>query len=378
LSHSAAGPQGQELYIKTLAIFKKIGLDISLDNFKQAFRFYWDNAKFKEERFKKMIESQNSMKEEIDKLISSVKEEDCVRMHIAITDSYHTISKAAEIAGIDRSMVRRLVENGTLRPLSIRNPYYNSSAPMKLIKMSELNAWIRDNPGAVQVSRKTLEASRKARETRFLNRSRKLSSFTDRINSAIAEFDAVLDKDPVPLLWIMLKLLQVLAKNQQVMRELYVKNLAKIACMTDPDYLTLRTVIDLQEKEVVKLCDVCATDAETLKMSDDEYVIHFGKCSNCTTEKRIVKSGKHHELIYSRGDITLIFVLGGSLLREIRSYLPSSSIDPGTYLSDSTGNWWDTIPRSAIPYDFMGILDIIADTYTRTDSQNLDKRFTHL
>ena len=138
--------------------------------------------------------------------------------------------------------------------------------------------------------------------------------------------------------------------------------------MTDPGFLALRTVIDLQEKEVVKLCDVCATDAETLKMSNDEYVIHFGKCSNCTTEKRIVRSGRHHELIYSRGDISLIFVLGGSLLREIRSLLPSSSIDPGTYLSDSIGNWWDTIPRSAIPYDFMGILDIIAETYARIES----------
>ncbi|MGC8506208.1 MAG: helix-turn-helix domain-containing protein [Thermoplasmata archaeon] len=373
MSHSTANSEGQELYIKTLAIFKKTGLEITLDNFKQAFRFYWGNAKFKEERFKRIIESQNSMKKEIDKQISNVKEEDCVRMRIAITDSYHTISKAAEIAGIDRSMVKRLVENGTLRPLYIRNPYYKSSAPMKLIRMSELNAWIGDNPNAVEASRKKLEASHKARETMLLNRSRKLASFTDRISSVISEIDAVLDKDPVPMLWIMLKLLQVLSKNQQVMREFYAKNLTKIARMTDPGFLSLRTVIDLQEKEVVKLCGVCAMDAETLRMSEDEYVIHFGKCSNCTTEKRFVKSGKHHELIYSHGDISLIFIIGGSLLREIRSFLPHSSIDPGMYLSDTTGNWWDTIPRGAIPYDFMGILDIIADTYARTEGQKTGK-----
>jgi hypothetical protein len=368
LSNSGRSSSRQEIYLKTLAILKKIGADTSKTNFQQAFRFFWENMTFKEDQFRKAMDSAPSMKEEIDEIILKVTDDDCERMRIALTDAYHTISRGAEIAGLDKSMVRRLVENGTLNYVLMRNPYYRNSPPMKLIRMSDLNTWIRNNPKAVELSRKTLERSNKAKQTRSQNQSRKIAPYRDRINSVIREFNAISERDPVLLLWILLKLMQITTINQQLIKEFYGKNILRIARMTNPDSMTLRNVIDLEERDIVKLCDICAADAAALKMTEEEYLIHFGKCSNCTSEKRIVKSGKHHELIYSRGDISLIFTVGGSLFREIMTFIPKACIDQGTYLSDTRGNWWDSIPRSAIPFNFMQILEIMSDTYSKMEN----------
>jgi len=365
LSNSGRISSRQEIYFRTLAILKKIGAETSKANFKQAFRFFWDNITFNVDRFREAVESVPSMKEEIDELILKVTDDECEKMRIALTDAYHTISRAAEIAGLDKSMVRRLVENGTLNYVVMQNPYYNNSPPMKLIRMSDLDTWIRNNPKAVELSRKTLERSNKAKQTRLQNRSRKIAPYRDRIDSVIREFNAISERDPIPLLWLLLKLMQITTINQQLIKEFYGKNILRIARMTNPDSMTLRNVVDLEERDIVKLCDVCASDAAALKMTEEEYLIHFGKCSNCTSEKRIVKAGKHHELIYSRGDITLIFTVGGRLLSEIRTFIPKTCIDQGTYLSDTRGNWWDSIPRSAIPFNFMQILEIMSDTYSK-------------
>jgi hypothetical protein len=352
--------RNHEIYLETFAILEKMKIELDEKTCNQAFKFYWNGKQFRRDTFERALAQWKSSKGAEEDL--NVSDEDIKRMKIALSDSYRTISKAAELSRLNRSMVKRLVENGTISSVRVNNPYYSKSPPMTLIRMSELEQWMDKNDRAVSASRKSLEVIEKAKKTRQENIRKRNEVFEKAIEKAVSEFGAIAKEDPVPLLFLLLKQLQILIGDKHELRELYVDKLIRIIRIADPRNLSFNHVMDVEEIYSATLCETCTMSAISMGISANEYKRRFGTCSKCITRKEVLETGRHYEVVFTRNDFSLIFRVSRSLLKKIEDNFPEGFIAFNRKISDKSGNFWDTIPKWAIHSSVYEILENMGST----------------
>ncbi|MHB8360627.1 MAG: hypothetical protein ACYDAO_00255 [Thermoplasmataceae archaeon] len=358
-------------YLKTLAILKVIKSDPTEDDFKQAFKFYWENKRFFSKTYEEFIHTNTEWEQKLLPMISDVTQEEADKMKTALSDSYHSISKSAELVNLDKAMIKRLVEHRTLRVIQVKNPYYKTSPPMHLIRMSELQKWMQENPSAVAASRKTLEIAEKAKKTRETNKNKKFLVYKNLIEPVLNEFEQLSDSEPVPLLFLLLKFLQLSLPNSGELKQLFKDKMINIVKIADPTHIKITKVIEIEEIEDILLCDRCRNSAASLHILISVYLEKFGKCSNCISQINISEIGRHHELTFSRGDVNLIFLVGGSLLSDLRKILPESINMAEEQMKQTRGNIWDNIPKSEIPFEIYEILLKMSNILTKLNDDTI-------
>lgn len=349
--------KNQDIYLKTFAILEAMKVEPDEKSFKQAFKFFWNGETFRYDSFRNVLEIWKENK--MDEIRSTVKDQDIKRMKIALSDSYRTISKAAELSELDRSMVKRLVENGTINSVRVNNPHYSKSQPMTLIRMSELNAWMEENNRAVQTSRKTLEKVEKAKRTRADNKSKRLDTYSNAIEKSMLEFQEIAVTDPLPLLFLMLKLLDIYTKETPRLRYLYDMNLMNLLKYAKSENISFNHVIEVEQFDTVILCESCSLSASSFLLTAHMYVEKFGPCSRCITRKEILEKGKHYEVMFKRGDFVLLFRVPRSVIKKIEKNIPGKMRTMNNSISDRSGNFWDSIPIQALHLNIHEILDIM-------------------
>lgn len=357
----------QDIYLKTFAILEKMRIEVDEKTCRQAFKFFWNGERFRTDSYESTLELWAETKK--GKKDLDVTDEDIKRMKTALYDSFRTISKAAELSKLDRSMVKRLVENGSIHSVRVKNPYYSKSPPMTLIRMSELEQWMDRNGYAVDASRKTLERTEKAKRTRQENLRKKNEGFEQSIEKATREYGAIVDEDPAPLLFLLLKQLEILIKNKPGLKYLYANNLIRITKIADPENLAFNHVIDVGQTNSVILCESCSRIAISMGLNANEYTRRFGTCSKCITRKEISETGRHYEVVFTRNDVSLIFRGSRSLMKDIGKNFPEGSVSFNRKISDQLGNYWDTIPASAIRSSIYEIIENMGSIFTSVEKK---------
>lgn len=352
----------QDIYLKTFAILDRMRIELNEKTCRKAFRFFWDGKRFRADSFESVLKlwegSERTGKD------PEVTDDEIRRMKIALSDSFRTISKAAELSRLDMAMIKHLVENGMISSVSVKNPYYSKSPPMKLIRMSELEQWMDENGYAVHASRKTLEKIEKAKRTRQENLRKKDEVFEQSVQSAMSEFRAIVKEEPAPLLFLLLKQLEILIKNNPALEYLYASNLVRIMRIADPGNLSFNHVIDVGETYSVILCESCSRIAASKGLNAEQYIKRFRPCPGCVTRKEISETGRHYEAVFTRDEFSLVFRASRTLLRDIEKYLPEGFISFNEKISDSYGNFWDTIPEHLIRSGVDEIVDNIGSILT--------------
>ena len=340
----------QLLYIRTLAFFLKMHVEISEANFRNAFRFYWEGKNFYSMHYRRLVSDIQKLTPEIDNIMQTITESEVERMKIALSDSYRTIPVAARMCGLDNAMVRRLVENGTLHVLKEPNPYYKNSGPMVLIRMSELKKWQEENPDAVNASKRTLERAAKAKQTLEKRRKDKMLGQTKKVKDLLLKYEEVAIKDPIPLLFILLKLFQIKTYNAGESRAYFNEVLVRVMKITNPGDVQIRHVLDATTTETVQLCESCSRIAYFLGMTDQEYAREVGKCAKCTTTTEIKEIGKHFEMVFKNGSLSIIFTLdNGFLKNNMHDFL--LMLHPSVVVSYENGNFWDRTKPEEISFN---------------------------
>ena len=325
-------------------------VEISETNFKNAFRFYWEGKKFLNMYFQRLLSDIQKLTPEINSIMQTITEPEIVRMKIALSDSYRTIPVAAKMCGLDKAMVRRLTENGTLHVLKKPNPYYKSSAPMILVRISELRRWQEENPGAVNASKRTLERAKRAKQTLEKRRMSEMMVQTKKVMDLVLKYEEAAVKDPIPLLFILLKLLQIKSWNANESRAYFHGVLFRGMKIANPGDLQIRHVLDAKAIETIQLCESCYKIAYFLGMTDEEYVREVGKCAKCTTTTEIKEIGKHFEVVFKKGSLSIIFVVNRDFLKNsIHNFL--SMLHSSFVVSYEIGNFWDRTKPEEIKFN---------------------------
>jgi hypothetical protein len=325
-------------------------VEISEVNFKNAFRFYWEGKKFLSLNFQRLLSDIQKLTPEINSIMQTITESEVERMKIALSDSYRTIPVAARMCGLDKAMVRRLAENGTLHVLKKPNPYYKSSAPMTLVRISELKRWQEENPAAVNASKRTLERAERAKQTLEKRRMSEMMAQTKKVMDLLLKYEEAAVKDPIPLLFILLKLLQIKSWNTNESRTYFHGVLFRGMKLANPEDLQIRQVLDAKTIETIQLCESCSKIAYFLGMTDEEYTREVGKCSKCTTTTEIKEIGKHFEVVFKEGPLSIIFVVDKDFLKNsIHSFL--STLPSSFVVSYEIGNFWDRTKPEQIKFN---------------------------
>lgn len=358
-----------EIYLKTFAILEKMRIELDSKTCGQAFKFYWNGERFRKDTFESALTLWKTIKSTEKEM--KVTDEDIKRMKIALSDSFRTISKAAELSRLNISMVKRLVEDGTIRSVRVKNPYYSKSPPMTLIRMSDLERWMDQNDYAVNASRKSLEVIEKAKKTRRENIRKKNEVFEKAFEKALTEYNAIVKEDPVPLLFLLLKQLEILIRDKSDLRYLFVNNLTRIIKIANPENLSFNHVIDVEEIYSATLCESCRIAAITMGINADEYIKRVGSCSKCITRREILEKGRHYEVVFTRDDVSLIFRVSRSLLKEIGKNFSEGFISFNMKMSDKFGNFWDTIPAEAIQSSIYEIIENIGSTLISVEKRSI-------
>ncbi len=361
----------EDIYLKTFAIFSKMGVNPDEENFRQAFKFYWEGNRFRSLHFSKINDSIEEYSSTIKKMASRITGAEIARMKTALSDSYRTVSVAADISDLDKAMVKRIVENGEIRSVKVNNPYYKNSPSMVLVRMSDLRMWIERNPYAVSVSRKILERTRKAHETRKRNLKVNSSIYRKMVEDVMTPIEKESAGNPIPLLFLLLKLLQLKKPGEPAIRSYFNERLKLIVRFADRSNVTFREVRDLHEIEDVKLCTVCSKTAYFLGMTDEQYLGEVGKCPHCITVEKVELKGRHYELIYSNENVQVAFVIEATLFDEIRRSERNGSHYSTVAVTDTIRNPWDNISSSEIEFtstELMSRIDSIFFSLKKRDS----------
>jgi len=354
-------------YLKTIAIFYKLGIEINTTNLRQAFRFYWNGKRFQRSRFSSILDHIELYSQTLKIMKSNINAEEEERMKTAMSDSYRTISRAAALCSLDRAMVRRITENGDVQAIRVKNPYYSSSAPMILIRMSDLRRWMDKNPYAVTLSRKTLERSRKSMETRLRNLRIHSAVYSHMLEDALKIFMSESKRNPVPLLFLLIKLLQLKSTGAKVFESYINDRLGMIAKAADPTSITIREVTDLNETEYVELCNTCSKNALFLEMTAEQYASEVGKCRNCITHVEIKQAGRHYELLFLDKKFSFIFVITAALYQEMRHSLPVG-VKFSKIATVEEEDQWSNIPESALRFTASDLVERIDSLLGEVDS----------
>ncbi len=156
--------------------------------------------------------------------------------------------------------------------IETRNPHYRSAEPMRLVRISLVNAWVSAN--RENIAQWTI-ASNRARQTyqrQLDEKASELRSLPERITS--------IANDPTPLVCFWLTLLNRAAKSgHPEMYKIKDDTLRSLVHLIPPTNLEYVSGGDREEK--VWLCDRCIEAARENNMHPLEYIDAVGPCKNC-------------------------------------------------------------------------------------------------
>ncbi|GGM68437.1 hypothetical protein GCM10007108_03180 [Thermogymnomonas acidicola] len=343
------------IYIRTMAMFRKLGVQETLENIRKAMKFYWGKD-YRVRSEASLVRKVPNFNDLLEREMQTLSEEELQRMREALSDSYLTISRAADVCDIDRSMLRRLVDEGTIPHIEVENPYYSRAAPMRLVRLSSVRKWMEENPKAVEISRKIAHAAKKARDTRKRREEEKRQETIQRLQELLVRVKEIAKSDPVPLLAFWLKILELFRVDKKSVASLFQEAIYQATAYESVDRVTLSHIMEVYDDTHPVLCKDCFNNAKSLGMSSSEYARKIGTCENCKEVTEVISLGHYDEVTFHSPVYDFSFVIDHGLVRRIISARPDIEVAERIRVFSDSGSFLDELPVEIVPYSISEII----------------------
>lgn len=188
-------------------------------------------------------------------------------------DRWVTAGTVAKEFGISVNRAREIMD--AVGFIETRNPHYRSAEPMRLVRMSRVNAWVSANREKVEKWVAASSRAHRAYQRRLDEKVAELRSLPERISSVAG--------DPAPLVCFWLTILNRAAKSGHPglykLKDDALRMLVRVRPPTRLGY-----VEGGDKEEEVWLCDRCLKRAREADMHPLDYIDIVGPCGDCHIE----------------------------------------------------------------------------------------------